>query len=307
MTEPSLSVHIGSLELKNPVMTASGTYGYGHEFKDFYDVNRLGALVVKAVTLEPRIGNKTPRIAETPAGILNAIGLQNPGLDVFLEKELPYLQTLTTPVIVNVAGNTMEEYKKLAERLNDAQGIQALEINISCPNVKRGGQAFGTDPKIAYQVIEQVRQVTSLPLIAKLSPNVTNIADIALQVEDAGADAVSLINTLLGMAINVQNRRPVLGNVMGGLSGPAVKPVALRMVWQVAQVVRIPVIGMGGISTGTDAVEFLLAGATAVSVGTANFINPQAPMDILSGIRQYLIDNRLNSVQDIIGKLIVDR
>ena len=305
MSEPSLSVQIGSLSMKNPVMTASGTYGYGHEFSDFYDVNRLGALVVKAVTLEPRIGNQTPRMAETPAGILNAIGLQNPGLAVFLEKELPYLQTLTTPVIVNIAGNTMEEYRTLAERLDDTSGISALEVNISCPNVKQGGQAFGTDPKIAYQVVRQVRQATSLPIIAKLSPNVTNIAHIAQQVEEAGADAVSLINTLLGMAIDVHARRPVLGNTVGGLSGPAVKPIAVRMVWQVAQVVQIPIIGMGGISTGDDALEFLLAGATAVSVGTANFVNPMAPLDIIAGIRDYLVQHRMGSVNDVIGKLMV--
>ena len=306
MTKPDLSVQIGNLALKNPVMTASGTFGYGHEFQDFYDINQLGALVVKAVTLEPRIGNKTPRIAETPAGILNAIGLQNPGLDVFMKKELPGLQKLTAPVIVNIAGYTIDEYRILAERLTGIPGIAALEVNISCPNVKRGGQAFGMDPKIAYQVVRQVRQATSLPVIAKLSPNVTNIAEIALKVEDAGADAVSLINTLLGMAIDVKTRRPVLGNIVGGLSGPAVKPVALRMVWQVAQVVQIPVIGMGGITTAQDAVEFLLAGATAVSIGTANFINPMTPMDVITGIRDYLAEEGFASVQDIIGKLILN-
>jgi dihydroorotate dehydrogenase (NAD+) catalytic subunit len=305
MTEPALAVQIGSLKLKNPVMTASGTFGYGHEFKDFYDVNNLGAIVVKAVTLEPRIGNKTPRIAETPAGILNAIGLQNPGLEVFLKKELPGIQKLKTPVIVNIAGYTIDEYRILAERLDGIPGLAALEVNISCPNVKRGGQAFGTDPKIAYQVVRQVRQATKLPVIAKLSPNVTNITEIALKVEEAGADAVSLINTLLGMAIDAKTRRPVLGNIVGGLSGPAVKPVALRMVWQVAQVVQIPVIGMGGIASAEDAVEFLLAGATAVSIGTANFINPMTPMDIIAGIRRYLVEQGLDSVQDIIGKLVL--
>ena len=306
MTDPSMGVQIGTMKMKNPVMTASGTFGYGHEYQDFYDVNALGAITVKAVTLEPRIGNKTPRIAETPAGILNAIGLQNPGLDVFLAKELAGIQKLTTPVIVNIAGNTMEEYRILAERLNDTPGIAALEVNISCPNVKRGGQAFGTDPKIAFQVVRQVRQSTRLPVIAKLSPNVTNVAEIALQVEDAGADAVSLINTLLGMAIDLRTRRPVLGNTVGGLSGPAVKPVALRMVWQVAQAVEVPVIGMGGISTPEDALEFLLAGATAVSVGTASFINPTAPLDIVAGIREFLIEEGLESVQDVIGKLVVN-
>ncbi len=303
MSRPSLSVQIGSMSMNNPVMTASGTFGYGHEYADFYDVNRLGALVVKAVTLAPRIGNPPPRIAETPSGILNAIGLQNPGLEVFLKKEMPYLQTLTTPVIINIAGNTVEEYCELAERLDEVSGVAALEVNISCPNVKQGGQAFGTDPEIAHTVISEVRKRTQLPIIAKLSPNVTSIVDIALQVEDAGADAISLINTLLGMAIDVETRRPVLGNIMGGLSGPAVKPVAVRMVWQVAKAVKVPVIGMGGISTTEDALEFILAGATAVSIGTANFMHPQTPLEIIAGMEAYMQKHGMDKIQDLIGAL----
>jgi dihydroorotate dehydrogenase (NAD+) catalytic subunit len=305
MTEPNLSVNIGGIQMKNPVMTASGTFGYGHEYVDFYDVNHLGAIVVKGLTFEPRLGNKTPRIAETPAGILNSIGLQNPGLEGFIRNEVPDLQKLTVPVIVNISGNTMDEYGEIARRLDDVEGIAGLEVNISCPNVKNGGLAFGTDARVAYEVLSLVRKSTHLPIIAKLSPNVTSITDIARSVEDAGSDAVSLINTLLGMAIDVRTRKPLIGNIMGGLSGPAVKPVALRMVWQVAQTVQIPVVGMGGISCGDDAVEFFLAGATAVAVGTASFINPRAPMDVVEGVAGYMKNQGMLRMNDLIGKIVL--
>jgi len=303
MTEPNLAVNLAGIAMRNPVMTASGTCGYGREYLAFYDVNELGAIVVKGLTREPRLGNPVPRIAETPAGILNAIGLQNPGLDVFIREEIPYFKELTVPVIVNIAGNTVDDYRTLAAALDKAGGIAALEVNISCPNVKKGGMAFGTDPDAAYEAVRAVRQETGLPVIAKLSPNVASIAAIAKSVEAAGADAVSLINTLVGMAIDIKTRRPVLGNTIGGLSGPAVKPVALRMVWEVSRAVQVPVIGMGGISTAADAIEFLLAGATAVAIGTANFVNPRAPVDIIDGIGRYLAENGIADVKELIGGL----
>ncbi|MGI5838395.1 MAG: dihydroorotate dehydrogenase [bacterium] len=303
MSEPKLAVNLAGIKMKNPVMTASGTCGYGREYRDFYDVNELGAIVVKGLTREPRPGNPVPRIAETPAGILNAIGLQNPGLDVFLREEIPYLRELSLPVIVNIAGNEAEDYRALAAALDGTGGIAALEVNISCPNVKKGGMAFGTDPDAAHAVVRAIRQETGLPVIVKLSPNVTDITAIARGVEAAGADAVSLINTLVGMAVDIRTRRPVIANIVGGLSGPAVKPVALRMVWEVARAVRLPIIGIGGISTAEDAIEFLLAGATAVAVGTASFVNPRAPVEIIAGISQYLAANGIADVNELIGGL----
>ena len=303
MSEPKLAVNLAGIKMKNPVMTASGTCGYGREYRDFYDVNELGAIVVKGLTRESRPGNPVPRIAETPAGILNAIGLQNPGLDVFLREEIPYLRELSLPVIVNIAGNEAEDYRALAAALGGTDGIAALEVNISCPNVKKGGMAFGTDPDAAHAVVRAIRQETGLPVIVKLSPNVTDITAIARSVEAAGADAVSLINTLVGMAVDIRTRRPVIANIVGGLSGPAVKPVALRMVWEVARAVRLPIIGIGGISTAEDAIEFLLAGATAVAVGTASFVNPRAPVEIIAGISQYLAANGIADVNELIGGL----
>lgn len=300
---PELAVSIGSLTLNNPVLTASGTFGYGREFESLVNLNRLGAIIVKGISYEPRHGNPPPRIIETACGMLNAIGLENVGVEGFLREKLPYLQNLETPVIVNILGDSVEDYARLARRLNEAEGIAALEINISCPNVKKGGVAFGTDPVMAAEVTRAVRQVTDLPVIVKLSPNVTDITRIAGAVEDAGADAVSLINTLLGMAIDVHSRRPKLANVVGGLSGPAIKPVALRMVWQVARTVTIPVIGIGGITTTEDALEFIIAGATAVQVGTANFFQPTAAEDIIDGMARFLRNNNLQAVRDLIGTL----
>ncbi len=300
-----LSVNIGGLRLKNPVMTASGTFGYGREFKNFTQLERLGAIVVKGISLNPSPGNPPPRIVETACGMLNAIGLENVGVAAFIEKKIPFLKTVPTPTVVNIYGKTIEEYAALAERLNDCDGVAALEVNISCPNVKAGGIAFGVCAASAEQVVTAVRLKTAKPVIVKLSPNVTDIAEIAKSVEGAGADAVSLINTLTGMAIDVQTRRPKLANITGGLSGPAIKPVALRMVWQTASAVRIPVIGMGGIMTAQDALEFLIAGATAVQVGTANFVNPHATMEILEGIETYLLENHMSKMTALIGSLVV--
>ena len=301
--QPDLRVKIGSLSLQNPVMTASGTFGYGEEFADYVNLHRLGAVVVKGISMQPRAGNPPPRIVETACGMLNAIGLENVGAEKFLAEKLPYLLKANATVVVNVLGDSIDAYQALAERLHGIDGISALEINISCPNVRKGGVAFGTDPEMAQRVTEAVRKVTDLPLIVKLSPNVTDITAIAKAVEAGGADAVSLINTLLGLAINSKTRRPVLANIVGGLSGPAVKPVALRMVWQVAQAVQIPVVGIGGICTAEDAIEFLIAGATAVEIGTANFINPRATEDLLIGIGDYLKENRMDSIQELIGSL----
>lgn len=297
-----LAVNIAGVAMKTPVMTASGTFGFGPEYSDFVDLNQLGAIVVKGTTLTPRAGNNGRRIAETPAGMLNSIGLENPGVEEFLTNTLPKLAAYDVPVIVNIAGNTVEEYGELTTRLN-VPGVSAIEINISCPNVKQGGIAFGTDCTSAAAVVGEVRSKTSLPVIAKLSPNVTDIAAMAQAVEAAGADAVSLINTLLGMAIDIHAWRPVLGNVVGGLSGPAVKPVALRMVWQVARAVKCPVIGMGGIMTAQDAIEFLLAGASAVAVGTANFVNPRACAEIAGGIKDYLVERGLTDVSQLVGRV----
>ena len=303
MSNVNLKVDLNGLQLANPVTTASGTFGFGEEYKDYVDLNKLGAVMVKGTTLNPKQGNETPRIAETSSGMLNAIGLQNPGVDYFLKNILPETKKYDFKTIVNISGNTVEDYAKLASKLNKS-GVAALEINISCPNVKKGGLAFGTQPAMAAGVVEAVRQETDLPLITKLSPNVADITAIAEAVEDAGTDVISLINTLLGMKIDIQQQEPVLANKMGGLSGPAIKPVAVRMVYQVAQAVDVPLIGMGGISNAEDAVEFLLAGADAISIGTANFVNPEVSMEVLAGIEDYLVENGYDSVEEIVGKAI---
>ena len=282
--EVDLRVAIGSLEIQNPVMTASGTFGYAREFEDFVNLRRLGAIVVKGISLEPRPGNPPPRVVETACGMLNAIGLENVGVERFVHDKMPYLSALGVPVVVNILGDSLAEYSQIAERLALVPGIAAIEVNISCPNVKKGGVAFGTDPQMAAAVTAAVKQSCQMPVIVKLSPNVTDITVVAKAVQEAGADAVSLINTLIGMAIDVNSRRPRLANIIGGLSGPAIKPVALRMVYQVAQAVTIPIIGIGGISTAEDALEFILAGASAVQVGTANFVNPGPVKMYLKGL-----------------------
>ena len=299
--QPDMRTSIGSLRLKNPVMTASGTFGYGEEYGSLVNLHRLGAIIVKGISLLPRQGNSPPRIAETACGMLNAIGLENVGLEGFLADKLPFLQGINTPLIVNILGDTVEGYQQLAARLNKEEKVAALEVNISCPNVKQGGVAFGTDPNTASAVTQGVRQHFTRPVIVKLSPNVTDITVIARAVEEAGADAVSLINTVLGMAIDINVCRPKLANIFGGLSGPAIKPIALRMVWQVAESVSIPIIGIGGITTAEDAIEFMLAGASAVQVGTANFINPKAAEDIILGMEKYLSGKSIAAVRDIIG------
>ena len=298
-----LSVKIGNLELSNPVMTASGTFGYGTEFEDFIDLEKIGGIIVKGTTLLKREGNPYPRMAETPSGMLNAVGLQNKGVDYFVKHIYPDIKDINTNMIVNVSGSDIESYTKTAEIINELDKIPAIELNISCPNVKQGGMAFGVTCQGASEVVKAVRKVYNKTLIVKLSPNVTNIAEIALAVEDAGADSVSLINTLLGMAIDAERRRPILSTVTGGMSGAAVKPIALRMVWQVAQAVKIPVIGLGGIMNWKDAVEFLLAGATAIQIGTANFIDPAITVKVAKGIDDYLERHNFQSVKDIIGKL----
>lgn len=296
-----LAVNMGGILMKNPVTTASGTFGFGQEYSPFVDINELGAIVVKGTTLEPREGNPTPRLVETPAGILNAIGLQNPGVDYLIKHYVPYFQELQTKVIVNIAGRSVEDYANLAKRLDCLPGIAGLEVNISCPNVKQGGMAFGANAASAAAVTRAVKNATSLPVIVKLSPNVTDISEIAKAVEAEGANGLAVINTLLGMAIDIKKKKPILGNIMGGLSGPAMKPVALRAVWQVYQAVQIPIIGMGGIMSAEDALEFILAGASAVAVGTANFINPKATLDVLQGIKDYLRENGVKKVTDLVG------
>ena len=298
-----LEVKIAQLRLKNPVMTASGTFGFGEEYLDFIDINRLGGIVVKGTTGERREGNPYPRMAETPSGMLNAVGLQNPGVDAFCNTIYPKIQHFDTQIIVNVSGSTVEEYLNVASKIDALEKIPAIELNISCPNVKQGGMAFGTDSKMAEHVVSEVRKVYKKTLIVKLSPNVTSIADIAKAAEFAGADAVSCINTVLGMAIDAEKRKPVLSTVTGGLSGPAVKPIALRMVWQVAKAVKIPVVGLGGIMTATDVIEFMLAGATAVQVGTANFINPSVTMKIVDGIEDYCLRHGIKDINEIIGNI----
>jgi len=289
--------------LKNPVLTASGTFGYGREYADYLNIAELGAIITKGLSLNPKVGNPGVRITETACGMLNAIGLENIGIDSFITDELPVLQKLKAEVIVNIFGNNQDDYAAIAARLDQVEGVRALEINISCPNVKAGGIQFGTDPDAAASLVAAVRKATSLPLITKLSPNVTDIVKIAKAVEDVGSDSVSLINTLMGMAVDLDKKQPMLGNVTGGLSGPAIKPVALRMVYQVAQAVSIPVIGIGGITSTQDALEFLLAGATAVEIGTANFVNPAVGAEIVTGIRDYLELHNYEKVTDFIDSL----
>ncbi len=300
-----LKTKIGELELANPVLTASGTFGYGTEYEDFMNVSRLGAVIVKGTTIKPRDGNPYPRMAETPSGMLNAVGLQNKGADYFVRNIYPTVRTLGCPAIVNVSGSTIEDYVAAAEIIDTLQDIPAIELNISCPNVRQGGMAFGVKAESAEAVVSAVRKVYHKTLIVKLSPNVTDITEIARAAESAGADAVSLINTLLGMAIDAESRRPLLSTITGGLSGPAVKPIALRMVWQTSKAVRIPIIGIGGISNATDAVEFLLAGASAIEIGTANFIDPAVSEKVIDGIDAYLDRHGFNTVQEIIGALQV--
>ncbi len=299
----SLSVKIGALELRNPVMTASGTFGYGLEFQDFVDLSRLGGIVVKGTTLHPREGNPYPRMAETASGMLNCVGLQNKGVDYFYKDIYPKVKDLPTNVIVNVSGSTIDDYVETARRIGELESIPAIELNISCPNVRQGGMAFGVTCEGASSVVRAVRKAYPKTLIVKLSPNVTDIAEIARAVEAEGADSVSLINTLMGMAIDAEKRKRILSIGTGGLSGPAVKPVALRMVYQVARAVKIPVIGLGGIMTATDAIEFLLAGATAIEVGTANFIDPSVTMKVVEGIEAYLERHGFPAVSDIIGAI----
>jgi len=298
---PLMAVNLGRLKLKNPVMTASGTFGYGEEYAGYIDLDKLGAIVVKGLSLKPRLGNPPPRIMETTGGMLNAVGLQNIGVEVFIEEKLPFLRDYDVAIIANIYGETYDEYKKVARKLSSVKGVHALEVNISCPNVKNGGVSFGADPKIAARVTRVVKDETSLPVIVKLTPNVTDITVIAQAVEKAGADAVSLINTLTGMSVDLKTRRPHLKNITGGLSGPAIKPVALRMVWQVVQKVSVPVIGIGGIMTAEDALEFLVVGANAVQIGTANFINPLVTMEVIEGIKNYLALNKINDIKEIIG------
>ncbi len=301
--KPDLSVDFAGIQLKNPVLTASGTFGYGEEFAEFVDLNKLGGVIVKGISLKPIKGNPPPRIWETPSGMLNAIGLENPGVDVFLNEKLPYLRKFDTAVIVNVFGYSLEEYVGVVERLSDVPGIAGLEVNISCPNVKAGGIVFGTNVASAFELLSAVRKATRLPIIAKLSPNVTDITEFAKAARDAGCDGLSLINTLLGMAIDVHCGRPRLANCTGGLSGPAIRPVAVRMVWQVAKAVPLPIIGMGGIVTGEDALEFILAGASAIAVGTANFVNPRATLDVLDGIERLMREQGVADIKGLIGKV----
>ncbi len=298
-----MKVNIAGVVLNNPVITASGTYGFGREYGELYSLDELGAICVKGLTLKPREGNPPPRIAETYGGILNSVGLQNPGVDMFIKAEIPMLKQYKCKIIANMAGSTVEEYCEMAERLSDSE-VDMLEMNISCPNVKEGGVAFGTNAKTIHQITEEVKKYAKKPLIVKLSPNVTDITEMARAAEAGGADALSLINTLLGMAIDIHTRRPILANTVGGLSGPAVKPVAVRMVYQVRKAVKLPLIGMGGIVNGEDAVEFMLAGADAVAVGTANFMNPYACVTVKQGIRDYMKNNRIEDVSQLSGAVI---
>ena len=299
--ENILQTEICGIRMQTPILTASGTFGFGEEFEDFVNLQRLGGVMVKCITLKPRAGNKGVRITETPAGMLNCIGLENPGVETFLEKILPRIKDKFN-VIVNISGGSVEDYGELAKLL-DVEGVAAIELNISCPNVKDGGIIFGTNPKAATEVTATAKKNTTKPVIVKLSPNVTDITEIARAVEDAGADCISLINTLMGMEINIHTWKPTLGNITGGLSGGAVKPVAVRMVYQVAQVVKVPIIGMGGIRTAEDAVEFFLAGASAVAVGTANFVNPNVTNEIIDGLENYLQSKNLNNIKEIVGKV----
>lgn len=298
-----LRVNIGGLEMKNPVMTASGTFGYGVEYADFVNLENIGGIIVKGTTLNPREGNDYPRMVETPSGMLNCVGLQNKGVDYFCENIYPQIKDINTNMIVNVSGSCPEDYAECAARINELDGIPAIELNISCPNVRQGGMAFGVTTDGASQVVRAVRDVYKKPLIVKLSPNVTSIVDIALAVQDAGADAVSLINTLMGMVIDIEKRKPVLSIATGGMSGPAVRPVAVRCVWQVAKAVGIPVVGLGGIMNARDAIEFFLAGASAIEIGTANFVDPAITVKVAQGINEWLDNHGCKSIMDIVGQL----
>ena len=300
--DQTLRVKLFSKVFKNPVWVASGTFGYGEEYAEIYDVSKLGAIVTKSITLEPRMGHPPPRVVETPSGMLNAIGLQNVGVDNFIKEKLPYLRDLNTRVIVNIAGSSINEYVEVTKHLNGKRGIDALEVNISCPNVNAGGIEIGADPKQALKTIAMVKRASSFPVIAKLSPNVTDITLIARAVEDGGADAISLINTLVGMVIDVHKKKPALSNLTGGLSGPAIRPVAVAMVYKVARTVQIPVIGIGGITNTDDALQFFFAGAKAVQVGTANFSNPKAPLEIIAGLKRYCKRNKLSNISKIAAK-----
>lgn len=299
--EPNLAVEIAGIKFQNPVLVASGTFGCGQEYASFIDLSRLGAIVVKSITLQPYPGNPPPRIAETASGMLNAVGLQNPGVNYFLADCLPYLRQSGVPVIVSIAGSTVEEYAALAGRLNEAEEVTALEVNISCPNVKHGGLQFGASAVAAAEVVKAVRAATAKPVIVKLSPNVTSIVEIAQAAADAGADALSMINTILGMVIDIHRRRPVLGNVTGGLSGPAIRPVAIRAVWEVYKAVSLPIIGMGGVVNARDALAFMMAGARAVAVGTANFLNPRATIEVLEGMATFLRENGVKDINELVG------
>lgn len=301
--KPNLSVEIASLKLQNPVMTASGTFGYGNEYSEFIDVSKLGAIVVKGLSIKPNKGNPPPRIIETPAGMINSIGLQNIGIELFLKEKLPFLMSFQIPIIVNFFGDTIDEFIKAAELLSLAKGIDALEMNVSCPNKEAGWCIFGTNPVILEEVVSKVRRVSHLPLIVKLSPNVTDIALMARIAQNAGADAISLVNTFTAMVVDIKRKRPALANITGGLSGPAIRPIAVRMVWQVCKEINIPVIGMGGIVDYRDALEFLIVGAKAVAVGTANFINPYTTIEIIEGIERFLIDEGITDVNQLIGSL----
>jgi dihydroorotate dehydrogenase (NAD+) catalytic subunit len=301
--EIDLATEIAGLSLKNPVMAASGTFGWGEEYSKVMDLSKLGAIVTKTITMKPRAGNPPPRICETPSGMLNSIGLQNEGVQKLVDEQLPFLSKFKVPIIVNIAAETINEYVELTMKLDKVPAVKGIEVNISCPNVQQGGMHFGSDPRTTAEVIRKVKRVTSLPVIAKLTPNVTDIAEIAKAAEGSGADAISLINTLLAMSIDVQTRKPRLGAITGGLSGPAIKPVAVRMVWQVAKAVKVPVIGIGGIMTGEDAIEFFLAGASAVQVGTANFVDVEASTKVIDGIKTYLKAHKIASVNEIIGKM----
>jgi len=297
----NLSINIGGVTWKNPVTTASGTANSGKEYSEYIDFGQLGAITTKGVAPTEWLGNPTPRVVETYGGMLNAIGLQNAGVSAFIQNDVPFLQNLDTVVIVNICGRTAEDFVQVAQELTEAGGVDMLEVNVSCPNVKEGGVAFAQDPKATREIVSKVKKSTNLPIITKLSPNVTNIAEIAKAAEEAGSDALSLINTLLGMKIDIRTRKPVLGNTMGGLSGPAIKPVAIRCVYQAYKAVKIPIIGMGGIMTGDDAIEFIIAGATAVAVGTANFTNPHATIDVINGITTYMQNHGITDINDLIG------
>lgn len=304
---PDLRVKLGKLELKNPVLVASGTFGYGEEYAELVDLNKLGGIMTKAVTLRPKEGNPPPRLVEVPCGLLNAIGLENPGLEVFIREKLPFLRKFDTKIIVNIAGEKEDDYLQIAKRLSKENGVDALEVNISCPNVKEGGLSFGTDPKVIYLLVKRLKEVCELPLILKLTPNVTDIKEVAKAAEEGGADILSLINTVLAMAVDVDTQRPKLGNIVGGLSGPAIRPIAVRMVWEVSGAVNIPIIGMGGIMKAEDALEFVIAGASAVAVGTANFVDPRTPLKVIEGIGRYLKDKGIDSFASLVGSLKVQR